>query len=167
MRTLILLICSVMVAACSPTTSELNEQINALMQRKSELSDFFYDCPRNIDASYPSLIASAECFSFERLENPEDENSQRLSLKGMLLPSIRPRPQPDPLVILVGGPGQAATEAGLIPAQLLGQIRESRDIVLLDQRGTGENSPFQCEFEEEDLIEQLALFELITNKAIR
>ena len=46
-------------------------------------------------------------------------------------------------VLLAGGPGQAASTLGPFALQL-GAIRRTRDIVLIDQRGTGRSSPLDC-----------------------
>src|SRR5207248_6553065 len=46
--------------------------------------------------------------------------------------------------ILVGGPGQAATAfAGEFQEQFR-PIETDRDIVLIDQRGTGKSNPLEC-----------------------
>jgi pimeloyl-ACP methyl ester carboxylesterase len=47
--------------------------------------------------------------------------------------------------VLAGGPGQAATELATMIADEHGGIRESRDIVLLDQRGSGGSRPLRCD----------------------
>jgi pimeloyl-ACP methyl ester carboxylesterase len=47
------------------------------------------------------------------------------------------------LFILAGGPGQAATFLGPFAAQMA-DVRKDRDIVLVDQRGTGRSSPLAC-----------------------
>jgi pimeloyl-ACP methyl ester carboxylesterase len=53
--------------------------------------------------------------------------------------------EPDPLFLLAGGPGQAATEAYPQAIFLFEEINQFRDIVLVDQRGTGESNGFACE----------------------
>ena len=52
--------------------------------------------------------------------------------------------QPDPMFMLAGGPGQSALESfpGIAPA--LAEVRKKRDIVLVDQRGTGLTAPINC-----------------------
>jgi pimeloyl-ACP methyl ester carboxylesterase len=70
------------------------------------------------------------------------------------VPAIRPLPEPDPFVILVGGPGQAATVDALQVVPAFERIRRDRDILLVDQRGTGKLSPFDCDFGEEDELQE-------------
>lgn len=59
----------------------------------------------------------------------------------------------DPIFILQGGPGQAASKLADFYAQTFDEARARRDIVLLDQRGTGGSHPLDC-----DLGESLDLF---------
>lgn len=145
-----LIICLFLLAACDQTSDSDRQAREQLRERNAELADVFEDCPRDTRTRFASLVAEARCLTFPRPENPMEPEGRQIDLRVMVVPSIQPLPEPDPLVILVGGPGQAATEAGLMVAQVLGQVRQQRDIVLMDQRGTGRNSPFQCEFETEE-----------------
>ncbi|MEO8536739.1 MAG: alpha/beta fold hydrolase, partial [Betaproteobacteria bacterium] len=60
-----------------------------------------------------------------------------------LLPANTLTPKPDPLVLLAGGPGQSASSLGTFAASLT-DVRRTRDIVLIDQRGTGRSAPLDC-----------------------
>ena len=51
---------------------------------------------------------------------------------------------PDPVFFLAGGPGQAATEYASQIDLALREVRKQRDIVLIDQRGTGKSNPLDC-----------------------
>jgi pimeloyl-ACP methyl ester carboxylesterase len=55
---------------------------------------------------------------------------------------------PDPLFLLAGGPGQSAVDAYFAMQGGLERILRKRDVVLLDQRGTGASNRMQCEMEE-------------------
>ena len=67
----------------------------------------------------------------------------RSALRSRYCRPIRCIPRADPLFILAGGPGQAASFLGPFAAALTG-VRKDRDIVLVDQRGTGRSSPLAC-----------------------
>jgi pimeloyl-ACP methyl ester carboxylesterase len=67
-----------------------------------------------------------------------------------VVPAISRSPEPDPLFVLVGGPGQSATETFPAMFSTLFRIHEERDIVLVDQRGTGESNPLRCLDPEEE-----------------
>ena len=70
-----------------------------------------------------------------------------------MLPANTLHPRADPLFILAGGPGQAASFLGPFAAALTG-VRKDRDIVLVDQRGTGRSSPLVCAaFKPDDSLE--------------
>ena len=53
--------------------------------------------------------------------------------------------EPDPLFLLAGGPGQAAVEVYPNAAFLFEEVNRTRDIVLVDQRGTGDSNGFVCD----------------------
>ena len=65
-----------------------------------------------------------------------------------VVPAVSRSPAPDPLVFITGGPGQAATESYVSIRFAFRRINEDRDIVLVDQRGTGGSSPLRCPADE-------------------
>ncbi len=70
-------------------------------------------------------------------------DGRKITLSVAVLPANTLHPRADPLFILAGGPGQAASFLGPFAAALTG-VRKDRDIVLVDQRGTGRSSPLVC-----------------------
>jgi pimeloyl-ACP methyl ester carboxylesterase len=63
----------------------------------------------------------------------------------VILPALAEKPAPDPVFFFAGGPGQsAASLAGYLGGGFLAKIRQERDIVFIDQRGTGESNPLTC-----------------------
>lgn len=95
------------------------------------------------DCRLPKLPIAAQCGSLEVPENRDLPGGRRISLAVAVLPANTLNPRPDPLFILAGGPGQAASHLGPFAASLTG-VRKDRDIVLVDQRGTGRSSPLVC-----------------------
>ena len=97
---------------------------------------------------------------------PEDRSSsegQTIDLKIAVVPAIKRDPEPDALFLLAGGPGQSAIESFPAIVPLMFQIHEDRDIVLVDQRGTGESNPLRClDPEDETLTDEQALEKLKT-----
>ncbi len=83
------------------------------------------------------------CGKYEVYENRQSQSGRRIALNIMVLPATGGKPEADPFFPLAGGPGQSATEAfpltGYVP-----RIRALRDVVLVDQRGTGKSNPLQC-----------------------
>jgi pimeloyl-ACP methyl ester carboxylesterase len=58
------------------------------------------------------------------------------------VPAVGPRT--GTLVFLTGGPGEEAIALAPLVAQLLDPLRDRYDLVLVDQRGTGESDPVRC-----------------------
>jgi len=54
------------------------------------------------------------------------------------------RPRPDPVVMLAGGPGQSALDSFPLAAGAFREILRHRDVLLIDQRGTGGSNPLRC-----------------------
>jgi pimeloyl-ACP methyl ester carboxylesterase len=79
----------------------------------------------------------AWCGSLSVPEDPARPAGRQIRLAVRVIPAAAADPAPDALFGLAGGPGGAATTSlGWLPATFQG-IHESRDIVLVDQRGTG------------------------------
>jgi len=77
-------------------------------------------------------------------ENRAAERGRRIPLKIVVLGADDSVPRPDPVYVLAGGPGQAATEIAAVIAPELGAVRRHREVVLIDQRGTGGSNPLAC-----------------------
>ncbi|MFL5384749.1 MAG: alpha/beta fold hydrolase [Longimicrobiaceae bacterium] len=70
-------------------------------------------------------------------ENPDAPRGRRLALRVVVLRARATAPERDAVFYLTGGPGQAATASAAAVARELAEVRGRRDIVLVDQRGTG------------------------------
>ena len=91
----------------------------------------------------PHYAQAAQCGTISVPENRAQPGGRSIDLFVAILPANTLRPAPDPLVILAGGPGQAASTLASF-AQSLASIRRTRDIVLIDQRGTGRSAALSC-----------------------
>ena len=91
----------------------------------------------------PRLAQAAQCGTLEVAENRAAPGGPKIKVFVGVLPANTLSPKPDPLFILAGGPGQAASQLAPFAAQL-NEIRRERDIVLVDQRGTGRSAPLDC-----------------------
>lgn len=90
----------------------------------------------------PSIPSDSLCGKFEVFENRTTKTGRRISLNIILLPATNPKPMPDPLFYLAGGPGGAATVYAGEP--FVNNLRRNRDVVLVDQRGTGQSNLLNC-----------------------
>jgi pimeloyl-ACP methyl ester carboxylesterase len=95
------------------------------------------------DPARVSLV-QAECGELRVLENPADPTGRRIGLRVARVPAINRRKQRDPLFVLAGGPGMAATTFYASVAAVFQRIHRDRDIILVDQRGTGRSHPLNC-----------------------
>lgn len=94
----------------------------------------------------PGLKDEVLCGKCEVYENRFSRSGRKIALNIVVLPALSSTPAPDPLFRFAGGPGQAATESASEDAEFFADIRRERDIVLVDQRGTGLSNPLKCEF---------------------
>jgi pimeloyl-ACP methyl ester carboxylesterase len=93
----------------------------------------------------PEIRETLRCGTYQVWEDREARQGRKIGLNVVVLPALGPHPAPDAIVALAGGPGEAATEEGLGLADDK-ELRRSRDILLVDQRGTGRSNPLQCDF---------------------
>lgn len=68
-----------------------------------------------------------------------DPDGETIRLAVAILPALNGQPRPDPVIYLEGGPGGSAL-TGLY-GWLGVELREERDLILFDQRGTGFSTP--------------------------
>ena len=137
------------MSACQQEESaEITFRENFLANRAGAL-ETFSPCERDVTTSLALLVADSLCARFSVPENYAALDSRQIELKVMVIPSLSDLPEPDPLFLLAGGPGQAGTDLVSV-AQVFGRTRNDRDIVLVDQRGTGELSLFDCQMDEEE-----------------
>jgi pimeloyl-ACP methyl ester carboxylesterase len=90
------------------------------------------------------LGTEARCATYRVFEDRAARAGRSIDLRIAVVPALANSARSDPLFVLVGGPGQAATEAGASIAEVLREVRNKRDIVLIDQRGTGQSHPLDC-----------------------
>ena len=84
---------------------------------------------------------------FRVFENRKSKEGRQIHLNFVVLHAQGDDPKPDPFFFFVGGPGQAATS--MQAAWTNHWIRRERDVVLIDQRGTGGDNRLQFQFKTE------------------
>ena len=100
------------------------------------------DCRISAGEAFPSL--KARCGTLTRPENPEDPDSPAITLRVAVVPALNLEPMPDPVVPIAGGPGQGTIEFYAGTSGAFEPLRRDRDILLVDQRGTGDSSRMSC-----------------------
>jgi len=94
------------------------------------------------------LDTQINCGKLTVPENWDAPTDKTIDIHVTVVNAVAATPKKDPLVLLMGGPGQAGSElvAGL--SRIFRKANESRDLILIDQRGTGLSNPLQCEKED-------------------
>jgi len=100
--------------------------------------------PCELAAPQTGATTSAYCAPFSVPENWDAPTGRRIDLKLAMLASTAAAPPADPVVLIAGGPGQSATEAWPQASSSFTPMREKRNILLLDQRGTGGSNALTC-----------------------
>ena len=91
----------------------------------------------------PGLLQTARCGVLDVPENPSKTTGRRLQISVAVIPATG-EAQTDPLVPLMGGPGEDAISAATYFAKLFAPLRGDHDILLVDQRGTGRSGALRC-----------------------
>jgi pimeloyl-ACP methyl ester carboxylesterase len=87
---------------------------------------------------------AARCGSFTVSENREQPDGRTIALRIAVLPARDGGTNPDPLVYITGGPGGSAIAGAAGMLSIFSAANASRDIVLVDQRGTGGSNRLEC-----------------------
>ncbi len=117
---------ALMSSACTPGPPTLEDRLR------------FESC------GFDGVETEVECGWFDVYEDREAASGRLISLYFVRGKASGPNPQPDPIFLLSGGPGGGATGnvSGLL--NLWQERLKERDIVFVDQRGTGSSSPLDC-----------------------
>jgi pimeloyl-ACP methyl ester carboxylesterase len=118
-----------------------------------------HDCRISAGRGFPGL--KAQCGILLRPLNPARPDSALIELRVAVVSALTLEPLPDPFVPIAGGPGQSSIEFYAAYAHAFEHIRRDRDIVLMDQRGTGSSAALDCDMEEEVLEAQYSRVEVI------
>jgi pimeloyl-ACP methyl ester carboxylesterase len=128
-----------LAVAGGATAAFASEGVGALPREAPKLAPCELEHPQHV------TVVPAECGELGVPENPATPAGRQIRLAFARVPAISRRKRPDPLFVLAGGPGMAATTFYTMVAPVFGRIHRDRDIVLLDQRGTGKSNPLDCQ----------------------
>lgn len=136
-------------AGSGNTAASLTDQPQFVTQRESLLN------PCEIEGVEGKKL----CGTYEVFENRATKRGRKISLKIVVFAATGANPEPDPFVYIPGGPGSSATEDAPYLAKPFAKIRERRDLLFVDQRGTGGSNPLNCVlFNPADLQSYLGYF---------
>jgi pimeloyl-ACP methyl ester carboxylesterase len=108
------------------------------------------------------------CGTYAVFEDRTAQSGRRLVLRLVVLPALDPSAAPDPVFFLSGGPGQGAAKvASAGEDRLMSLLRRKRDLVFVDNRGTGESHPLHCNFSSSTAAPQNYFDELFPPNRVR
>ncbi|HRO88465.1 MAG TPA: alpha/beta fold hydrolase [Chiayiivirga sp.] len=91
----------------------------------------------------------AQCATVAVPENPAEPEGRSIELALAWIP-VEGEAEPDPVFMIAGGPGQSARDSYPMVSSAFSDVRRSRHIMLLDQRGTGESNPLVCDMPDDE-----------------
>ena len=105
------------------------------------------DCRINAGPGTSSM--KARCGTLLRPLDPSGTEPGEIELRIAVVPALNLTPEPDPVVPIAGGPGQGSVQFYAAYSWAFEDVRRNRDILLIDQRGTGESASMDCEFDDD------------------
>jgi pimeloyl-ACP methyl ester carboxylesterase len=91
------------------------------------------------------LDRPARCGVFDVAEHRDRPDGRHLKIHVAVVPASSGTSRPDPIAILMGGPGEEAILVGGYYARQLAPLLKDRDLLLVDQRGTGKSNGLRCD----------------------
>jgi pimeloyl-ACP methyl ester carboxylesterase len=96
----------------------------------------------------PGLKREVLCGQLKRPLDPAQPGGPAIGIHYVVVPATALNKRPDPVFFLAGGPGQSAIDLAGTVQPLFARLNNRRDIVYVDQRGTGRSAPLDCGSEE-------------------
>lgn len=94
-----------------------------------------------------------KCGTLDVFENRQAREGRKVALNIVVIPASARNKEPDPVFLFAGGPGQAAGDLAREAMAILGGLNAKRDLVLIDQRGTGKSNGLTCVFPDEKALD--------------
>ncbi|GGB57590.1 alpha/beta hydrolase [Shewanella inventionis] len=153
---------------CANTTSIAQSGVLGLCQSATRVSRWVAVAAAILVANYSSaaptntpVAASAktstcyldgmdeqlQCGKITVPENPKLADGKQIDIHFAILPAIKNTHPDEALLAISGGPGQSAIENAAGFNRMLTKVRQNRDILLIDQRGTGQSNLLSCDDE--------------------
>lgn len=129
----------VLLAACS-STQPRHADDTPLTRARARL-------PQLHICHLPNVAEPVLCGTLQRPETPEQPDSRMIPIFVVVIPALAADPEPDPLLEVAGGPGQASTDYAhyYVGDGSMVSYRRHRDILLMDARGMGRSNALYCE----------------------
>jgi pimeloyl-ACP methyl ester carboxylesterase len=94
---------------------------------------------------FPKYSEQVLCGKYDVFEDRMAQSGRRITLNVVVLSALAVKPERDPVFLLYGGPGVgAAVSASRGGDDYWRELRRERDLVFIDQRGTGNSHRLYC-----------------------
>lgn len=90
------------------------------------------------------IKTEVQCGVLQRALDPAQPTGVKIDIHYVVVPALARRKLPDPVFLLVGGPGQSAISVAPVVMGQMRRLNNRRDLVFVDQRGTGKSAPLVC-----------------------
>jgi len=98
-------------------------------------------CPTPNLPGVPALGPEFSCGYLSVPENRANPDGRTIKIAVARLKAVAAQPKPDPVVWLTGGPGGSGLLDAISVAKFKPAINTDRDVIFVDQRGTGRSDP--------------------------
>lgn len=136
-RLIVLMVLAVsLVVVASPTPQP------SLARQSDGVALAFHACPQELlDAPNFPDDRQVDCATLTVPENRSNPDTNLIELAVFIVRARFQDPRPDPLVYLTGGPGGTTSNIVGYFDYAFGWLGMDRDVILMDQRGTGRSEP--------------------------
>jgi pimeloyl-ACP methyl ester carboxylesterase len=90
------------------------------------------------------LEREVRCGTLAVAEDPANPQGKTINIAYVVAPARARYKEPDAVFALAGGPGQSARSIAGSVSKIFAQTNARRDLVFVDQRGTGNSNGFSC-----------------------
>lgn len=140
LSTRMLSISALMLAMASTATwaSDVKSQ-------QTQAADIARNMANNTDTCYVEGVSDRLNCGFVTVpENPNKPDGKQIQVHYVVLPAVKNVNHEEALLAIAGGPGQSAIDNAAGFDAMLSKVRQQRDILLIDQRGTGRSNLLTC-----------------------
>lgn len=114
--------------------------------KSQETADIARNIANDTDTCYVEGVSDRLNCGFVTVpENPNKPDGKQIQVHYVVLPAVKNANHEEALLAIAGGPGQSAIENAAGFDAMLSKVRQQRDILLIDQRGTGRSNVLACD----------------------
>ncbi|MGB0894127.1 MAG: alpha/beta hydrolase [Parashewanella sp.] len=131
------------ISAFSVLATTLSISASAVSVEQSQSASKTHSC------YLKGLSDRLQCGKIAVPENPNKPDGRKIDIHFAIIPAIKNSFPNEAILGIAGGPGQSAMDSAAGFERDLSKAREQRDILLIDQRGTGRSNILSCDWETE------------------